>query len=253
MSTAYKAALVGMVICAAGAAPSLAMADGFYVAGAIGAVAQQPIDSVFLQQLDPFGFVISTPGGASVPYQVDRTAHYDAGFEADISVGYLFQQSAFGDFRTEVEASFRRASLDRYDFVSAPGQISDVTLSGVTTRISGQNFERSAATANLFYDFTKVRGFTPYVGFGVGYQSAVLTAGSSQRTGTTTGYGQTIPILSVVNFPKASASDGTYLAEVGLSVPIGPRFSVVPAYRFTQAFSGKDAASALKVGLRYQF
>ena len=245
------AIILGFLVLAPGAA---AAADGFYAGGALGAVFRQPVSTVNSEATDPFGNRVFV-GGAAAPYLLDDRTHYDTGVEADLSLGYRFDLGRFGALRPEAEVSYRRFGIGRTDVQSAPNQPYGTTVRGAINTLSGSTQERYAGTANLFYDFTGLSGVTPYVGLGVGYQHGTSAAGSRQRNVTIVGApgaaGQ--PSVTTIAVPSGSSDDGTYLAEVGLAIPLTARLSLVPAYRYTQAFGGHNGASLAKVGVRFTF
>ncbi|HEY2134397.1 MAG TPA: hypothetical protein VGH49_00825 [Xanthobacteraceae bacterium] len=56
---------------------------------------------------------------------------------------------------------------------------------------------------------------------------------------------------------SGNATQATILSEVGLTIALDPRWSVVPAYRFQHVFTNSgafgDEANIYKLGIRYSF
>jgi opacity protein-like surface antigen len=108
---------------------------------------------------------------------------------------------------------------------------------------SGQTLQRFSGALNAYYDFRPWRGVTPYVGAGLGAWA--------ERSATTDYMQSGVPFLS-----KGGAGvAGFGQVEAGVSLKLAPHWSVVPAYRFVQAFQGAggDTAHIAKVGVRYTF
>lgn len=88
---------------------------------------------------------------------------YDEGIVGGVRLGYRFNDH----LRTDLEYAQRRNELDSLEIEgSGPG----ATPYSLT-------FDTRALMINAYYDFAPIRGFTPYVGAGVG-KASVKTAGS---------------------------------------------------------------------------
>jgi opacity protein-like surface antigen len=249
----FRSVLFGATVCGLmGLAGGAAAADGFYVSGALGAAARQPLDSVSSSPTDPFGNS-ATLNGARVPFDVAARERFSTGVDVNLAGGYRFDLGGAGALRTEVELGLIAAHLGNVTSHSLPNAVFAEDLHASYERLNGLDGQRTSATANLFYDFTHFSSFAPYVGVGVGYEYGRLTAGSQLRTLTITDASGAVGGVRTVSNPGSQGGDGTYLAEVGVSIPIMKRLAIIPAYRFTQRFGGLAATNILKVGLRYSF
>ncbi len=246
----------------------VALADGFYVSGSIGALYREPFDSVSLEPRDPFGNSL-TLNGAAQPYVIDNRQHYDAGFDAEVAGGYRFDLRKIGAIRTEVDIDYGEypgGVLDRHSETNP----NFTTVYASTERPVGVvASQRVNATFNAFYDLPAFWGLRPYFGGGVGYHYSWTPpntrldsfAYSVPANPVSAASGPTIsgpPGASVhgqetLHENAAYTHDGAYLAEVGVAIPILPRLSLVPAYRYTNIFRGTVAVSSAKLGLRYSF
>ena len=251
--------LLALTTCASLGA-SAALANGFYVSGTIGGVFRDTVSSVLNETTDPFGnraFI----NGVAVPYQVQQRTHYEAGGEADVAGGYRFGLGRFGALRVEGEFSFRDLRFKDYVRQSLPGQIYGTNFHATYETDKGLYQERYAETANAFYDLPSFGFATPYVGVGAGYQESVRTPGDVTEvfqdtrypTGEIFGPRPTASGVRSIALASTSVSQGTWLTEAGLSLRMTPHLSLVPSYRFTQAFQGHAATNLARLGLRYSF
>jgi opacity protein-like surface antigen len=231
---------------------SSAWAGDYYVSGALSAVFR-PADTTTLNQpTDPFGNQVFV-GGQAVPFKESDTTNFNTGFEADVAFGRRFSLGNYGALRAEAEFGFRNYQTGSSTVTSLPGQVYATTVHASLKTTSGLDQERYAETANLFYDLPKVAGLTPYFGGGIGYQEGVQTSGDRTRTAVINSGGvQTNPV-STVHSDSASNDQGTWLAEVGVAVPLTQRLSLAPAYRFSQEFDGQKPIHLMRVALRYSF
>jgi opacity protein-like surface antigen len=248
----FKGVLFATTVCGLMGLAGGAAADGFYVSGSLGAAARQPLDSVSSSPTDPFGNT-ATLNGARVPFDVAVRERFSTGVDVNLAGGYRIDLGRAGAVRTEVELGYIAAHLGNVTNRSLPNPVFAEDLHASYQRLNGLDGDRTSATANLFYDFARFAGVSPYVGVGVGYEYGQLTAGSQIRTLTITDANGTVGGVRTVANPGSHGGDGSYLAEVGVSIPIMKRLDIVPAYRFTQRFDGLAATNILKVGLRYSF
>ncbi len=258
------AALAGVSMLAAA---TVASANGFYVSGSVGALYRDPVDGVTAEKTDPFGNSLSL-GGVQQPYLIDSRTHYDTGFDTEVAGGYRFDLGRLGAVRTELNLDYTDVSGSTIDQHSGQSPYFTTVYSATQRTASGLGAGRLNGTVNLFYDLPFFRYFTPYVGGGVGYHYGWSAAGTRTRnysysspagaTGsggfTISGPpGDTVTGQDTVPVKSSVTHDGAYLAEVGVSIPLMPRLSLVPAYRYSNIFRGTIAESAAKVGLRYNF
>lgn len=239
---------------------SAALANGFYVSGTIGGVFRETTSSLLNDARDPFGNQAFN-NGVAVPYRVEQHTHYQAGGEADVAGGYRFGLGRLGALRVEGEFSFRDYRYHDYVGRSLPGQVYGTNFSATYEVEKGLYQERYAETANAFYDLPSFGFATPYVGVGAGYQESVRTPGDVKEvyqdtryaTGSIFGPTQTAGGSRPFSLASISGNQGTWLAEGGVSLRMTPRLSLVPSYRFSQAFQGHAATNLARIGLRYSF
>ena len=232
-----------------------ALARGFYVSGSLDGVFRQDTSEIVNEAADPFG------NRAPVPYQVKEENHYEAGGEVDAAGGYRFGLGRFGTLRVEGEFSFRDFRVKDYTLQSLPGQVYGTDFHSTYSTTKGLYEERYAETANAFYDLPTFGFATPYIGAGVGYQESVRTPGDRLQqyqdtrysTGSIFGPVSATSGSRTLHAASSSTNDGTWLAEAGMSLRMTPHLSLVPSYRFTQAFAGDVGTNLAWIGLRYSF
>jgi len=197
------------------------------------------------------------PGGPlSVPeFRTTRAqarTNFHPGLEADLALGRRFGLGRYGTLRAEAEIGFRDYQVGTTTVTALPGQPLIGTIYTLKTT-SGLHQQRYAETADLFYDFPRVLGLTPYAGGGVGYQEGVSTSGDRfQRYLVDTGL-QADLVPTTIHLNSSSANDGTWFGEAGVAVRLGDRLSLVPAYRFSQTFSVNKPIHLMRMALRYSF
>ena len=229
-----------------------AWAGDYYVSGALGAVFRPTYSATLDRPADPFGNRVFVSGQA-VPYKESEATNFGAGFEADVAFGRRFSLGNYGALRAEAEFSFRDYPTGASTVTSLPGQVYNTTVNASLKTTNGLDQERYAETANLFYDLSKFAGLTPYFGGGIGYQEGVSTSGDRTRTAVINSGGVQTNSASTIHADRASDDQGTWLAEVGVAVPLTQRLSLAPAYRFSQAFDGQKPIHLIRVALRYSF
>ncbi len=246
--------VLGIGACAAVVAlcASSAWAGDYYVSGALGAVFRPTFNTALNQPTDPFGNRVFV-SGQPVPYKESEATNFSTGFEADVAFGRRFSLGNYGALRAEAEFSFRDYQTGTSTVTSLPGQVYATTVNASLKTTNGLYQERYAETANLFYDLPKVAGLTPYFGGGIGYQEGVTTSGDRARAAVITSGGVQTNSASTIHSDSASNDQGTWLAEVGVAVPLTQRLSLAPAYRFSQAFDGQKPIHLMRVALRYSF
>jgi hypothetical protein len=210
-------------------AASAAHAQGpWYVSGSVGGYFRQsePFDTTF--------FHIGSSGPAAAG---SNRRDFDPGVIGALALGYRVNPR----LRAEVEVSYAG-----YDVGSLHPSTPDASFN-----FHGQEFTRQSggasttgASANLFYDFPPVgKALTPYVGLGGGGAWTHLSGGAYAG-----------PAGGVLHGAGGSSTAALALVEGGLSVAVGPRLSIVPAYRYSYIFTkNENVGHAVKVGLRYAF
>lgn len=238
---------VGVGACAAVVAfcASSAWASDYYVSGALGGVFRSPYTTTVSQPTDSHGNQVFVNGQPAPFVEHDHT-NYQPGMEVDVALGRRFSLGDHGALRAEAELSFRDYQVGTTMATPVTGAPFTVTGSASIKTTSGLHEQRYAETANLFYDFTLFRGFTPYLGAGVGYQEGVQTSGERQRTSSSGD-------VTIVHGASSHSDDGTWLAEAGVALPLTSRLSLAPAYRFSQAFNARTPVNLVRVALRYSF
>ena len=117
---------------------------------------------------------------------------------------------------------------------------------GRLSTLSSGGIDDVTGSLNGFYDLPRGGAITPYLGAGVGFDSA-----SEDQANFITSNG------SARSTERAASNTGLMLvAEGGLSIALSPRWSIVPAYRYQHRFvsGAPDAAEHIfKIGLRYGF
>lgn len=244
---------IGACVAVVGFCASSAQADDYYVSGALSGVFREPSTAATSQLVEvpgpaPGSFPDLFVNGQPTRFvsAIPARAHTDfrAGVETDVSLGRRFSLGAYGALRAEVEFSFRDYQVGTTTVTSQPGQPYTGILA-TTKTTSGLHEQRYAETANLFYDLTRLKGFTPYLGTGIGYQEGLQTSG--ERTSAS-------PLgVGTAHYNSSSANDGTWFAEAGVAVPLTKRLSIAPAYRYSQAFAGNKPIHLMRVALRYSF
>jgi opacity protein-like surface antigen len=236
---------VGACAAVAFCASSAAWAGDYYVSGALGGVFRPPYTTTTSEPTDASDNRLFV-GGQPVPFVQREHTDFDPGTEVDGALGRRFSLGVHGDLRAEAEFSFRDYQVGTTTVTAVPGAPFTVTSPASIKTTSGVHEQRFAETANIFYDFTELKGFTPYLGAGVGYQEGVQTSGERVRTAQN-------GTVSTLHTASSSSDDGTWLAEAGVAVPLTSRLSLAPAYRFSQSFAANKPANLMRVALRYSF
>jgi len=197
----------------------------FYLTGSIGGIL--PMD---VSHSTTFFNVLGTTGPGT------NTATYDAGPQVNVGLGYRLPLG----FRVEGELGYAHYLIDSVSPLSTNGAFPGLNGTRLS-RSSGGSHDLFTATLNTFYDLPVPGRFVPYIGGGVGYYHESIDTATFQ--GRFVQHGSTI-------------DDAMVLGEVGLTVKLNSRLSVVPAYRFEHLFASHGLAanaSVLKLGLRYAF
>ena len=179
--------------------------------GALAATALAALLAGNAQAQSPFaasrGFYIAGEGGASflrsidfsIPQSSSNKATFKTGWAALGSGGYAFDNG----FRTEVEGSYRRNSIDKFRQLDGSG-----------------NLSATAVMLNGFYDWNINNGpIVPYIGGGAGW--VWVRANNIKRN-----------LISCC--PQIDGRDSAfgYQAIIGASWHFSPQFSVNLDYRF---------------------
>ncbi len=247
-----KPLLTGLIAVTVALTAQGSRANGFYVSGALSAVQRETADQESSSVADPFGNEVIS-NGALIPFQEEARTHYRLGGEADVAAGYRFNLGGYGAVRTEAEFSFRDYGVDDVTVRSLPSSMSSTRYSADYEVERGRDQERYAETANAFYDLTHFAAFTPYIGAGVGYQEGIQRPGSRLRTYTIYNGGFIGGGTNQQQLVGSDSNDGTWLVEGGVSLPLTRHLSIVPAYRYSQAFAGHTPINIMRVALRYSF
>lgn len=170
----------------------------------------------------------------------DRVS-YDLGPQMTLALGYHLA----GGLRVAGEFGWGYFSTStlRPQTSSATAQ----TLNGtaVSTLAGGDN-TLYTMTLNAYYDLPIGGSVRPYIGGGAGWYH--LDTGNiyfSDSTG-----------ANLFNQPGGSSDNGMVQAELGLTVHVDPRWSVVPSYRYEHLFASSGPAidiHVFRVGARYGF
>jgi opacity protein-like surface antigen len=199
----------------------------WYVSGSAGVLQRSDTD---------FSITISNYSGLTGPDK-DSTS-FNPGPIINLAIGYRLLLG----FRLEGELGYRNFSVSSISPLSTDVIFPNLVGNRLTAQSGGER-NSYTATVNGFYDFPVGGPFVPYAGAGVGIVYGVDQSGLFAGPG-------------VPRFVR-NGSSGTaaiVLAEVGVTIAIGPTWSIVPAYRFEHGFSGTPTNdNILKVGLRYSF
>lgn len=207
-----------------------AAADGpYYLSGSFGGYFRQSdqINATLFSAPIP---IVTAPG------TVGRT--YDPGLVINLAAGYRLTS------HLRVEAELGYAAYSGSTLKPATLQPSLLSYQGQTfNHVSGDDLSRLTGTLNGFYDFSPVRGVTPYVGAGFGDSANHQSSGLFREAdgGRFADKG-------------GSATHGLALLEAGFSIPLSRNLYLVPAYRYVHYFAaGQDVSHVVKIGLRYGF
>jgi opacity protein-like surface antigen len=169
-----------------------------------------------------------------------NTTTFDPGPVINLGLGYKLPLG----FRIEGELGFARYASDSVSPLSTNGAFPLLNGSRLSLR-SGGNHDQYSATVNGFYDLPMSGRIVPYIGGGFG---VVVTRA---QTGQFAGPGG----VSTFTQGGGNATNAAALAEIGLTMTLAPKWSVVPSYRFEHVFTDSGAfpndASIFKLGFRY--
>jgi opacity protein-like surface antigen len=220
--------LAGMAIVLSTTMP--ARADGpWYVFGGVGGYFRETdsISTSFIHSNDPS---FKVPGS--------NRLSYNPGVIGNLALGYTVMPQV----RLEAEIGYLDYTGDTLNPVAHSPRFP--RLNGSTfTRLYGDDYRRFMGTANAFYDFAPIAGFTPYVGAGIG-------ASANRKS-----FGQFVgPFGSRFNSRGGSGAEGLALVEGGVSYPLTNDLTVTASYRYIHFFDdGEDIAHIVKMGIRYSF
>ncbi len=173
--------------------------------------------------------------GQRGPGQITTT--FNPGVAVDGAIGYHLPLG----FRVEAEFGYIHSSRDTVTINTSVPALS--FLNGKFSSPVGGDLNFFTATVNMFYDLpVNLAGIKPYVGAGAGYYH--LNADQAEFT---------VPFR--VTGAGADFSNVAVLAEVGATISLGPKLSLVPAYRYEHFFTGSNGfdSNQFKIGLRYDF
>jgi len=203
--------------------------DLWYVSGSIGGYFRED-DSAsthFFHADDP---------AFKVPGTVQRS--YDPGVTGNLAVGYTVMP------QVRVEAEICYTDYTQSTINPLTHNPNFARLDGSTfNRQRGDEYGRFTGTVNIFYDFTPISGFTPYLGLGIG------ASADHQSSGVLIG-----PTGSSFNQSGGTSTQGLALLEAGFAYPLTENLSVTASYRYLHFFEDAgDVAHIVKMGLRYAF
>lgn len=177
--------------------------------------------------------------GAGTTGPATSMRSFDPGIALDAAVGYHLPMG----FRIEGEFGYIHSSRDSTT-ISTSNPLQAATFNGTRfTSPDGGAMNFFTATANIFYDIpVHVAGIAPYVGAGFGYYHASIDTVTYNIPFRFTGSGSEV-------------SNAVILAEAGVTVPLAPSLTLVPAYRYEHFFNsdGSWDSHQIKLGLRYDF
>jgi opacity protein-like surface antigen len=176
-------------------------------------------------------------GGIGQAGPGEATTTFNPGLALDGAVGYHLPLG----FRVEGELGYIHTSRDTVTINTSVPALS--FLNGKYSSPDGGNMNFFTATANIFYDLpVDLAGIKPYVGAGAGFYH--LNVEQAEFTVPFDFTGRSVDI-----------SDAVVLAEVGATISLTPRLSLVPAYRFEHFFVSSTGynSNQFKIGLRYDF
>lgn len=252
----------GLVAVSAALLTGSAFADGFYLAGTLGAANQSSSNNA---GTFTSGFTTGVVTGVATPLQIPAGAAlgWKTEFDSDLLYSGSFGYD-YGSLRVEVQLNRAEGNVNRHTGVNAAGlDLSDIDA-GVL--ISGNVGDLGVTTANLvvdgvgevkttsimlngFYDFDLGGDITPYVGLGIG----------TARTNAS---------FAPSNTPILDDDDNSFAWQVilGADYAISDSMSFFGNFRY---FSAGDAAMNLdllpatldienetqvfEIGLRYSF
>jgi opacity protein-like surface antigen len=147
-------------------------------------------------------------------------------------------------FRIEAEGGYAHYSAESVSPLSTNGAFP--LLNGNRLELqSGGARDQYSATFNAFYDLPMFGQFIPYVGAGIGVNTV------NSQDGHFAGVGG-VPRFTQLG---GSGTNAAVLGEVGMTITLNAKWSVVPSYRFEKVFTNAGAfpnqANIFKLGLRY--
>jgi hypothetical protein len=179
------------------------------------------------------------PGSASGPGT--NTITFDPGYAFAFGVGYKLPWG----FRTEVEGNYSHYTVSSLSPLSTDGAFPVLNGSRLNVQ-SGGDRDEYGGTLNVFYDLPiSVSSWVPYIGAGGGVETI------NAETVVVSGPG------GVPRFTEfgGNATDAIVLGEVGMTIALDAKWSVVPSYRFQHIFTNGSAFpvndNIFKVGVRY--
>jgi len=220
--------LAGMAIVLSIAAP--ARADGpWYVSGSVGGYFRESNSGTtsFFHSDDP---TFRVPGTESLSYNPSVIGN--------VAVGYALMPQ----IRVEAEIGYTDYTGNTLNPLTHNPKFP--RLNGSTfTHLNGDDYRRFMGTANVFYDFLPMAGFTPYIGGGIG-------ASANKKS-----FGQFVgPTGSRFNSSGGSSAEGLALLEAGAAYPLTDNLAITASYRYMHFFDdGEDIAHIVKMGVRYSF
>lgn len=217
-----------MVLTAGGVGSAHAEDSGWYVAGSAGAYFRQQSKSAarFTRPL-------------AAPAVGVQKLTYGTGVNVQAAVGRRLTPH----LRLEAELGYTAYDGDRLN-PNAESPFFPRLDGRAFYRQDGSRFTRLTGALAGFYDFSATSGgITPYIGGGVGASANRRSAGLFQSADG-----------AVLRTGGGAGTEGFGFVEGGLAVPVTPKLSFVPSYRYAHYFrSGQDRAHVVSAGLRYSF
>jgi opacity protein-like surface antigen len=203
--------------------------SGWYVSGSVGG---------YFRETTTTSETFDKTYNRSIRASGTETQSFDPGVIGNAALGYHLSPQ----FRVEAEIGYFSYSASTMNPFTTDPRFP--RLNGSTfIRQTGDDWSRFTGTVNVFYDFPGLMGVSPFVGTGIGASANHRTNGfyTAANGGTFDSSG-------------GASTQGLWLLEGGVSVPLTENLSVVPAYRYVHYFAGnEDVAHIVKLELRYSF
>ena len=165
-------------------------------------------------------------------------------FFRGLSSIWVLGTSCRGDFVLKPKGGYAHYSAESVSPLSTNGAFP--LLNGNRLELqSGGARDQYLATFNAFYDLPMFGQFIPDVGAGIGGKYRQFTRRALR-------WGRRRAAVYAVG---GSGTNAAVLGEVGMTITLNAKWSVVPSYRFEKVFTNAGAfpnqANIFKLGLRY--
>jgi opacity protein-like surface antigen len=196
-----------------------------------------PHGSVPYDTLQPHVGWYGTLGGSGIQPRdtggnvngTDSSLDYDFGYGLFGAGGYRFRDG----LRLEGEIGYGSVGLDSFRY-------------GGTSGGADGDLQLWSATGAVYYDVPTAGRVSPYIGAGAGAVRESIDRVSLSSGGTT------------VSAEGDTDTNVTAFGEAGLNIALGPKFDLVPSYRFQWIDDGRNGFDdtqmhVFRAGLRYWF